>query len=131
MSTIRLLRRTTLAGAVSLLVFGGCATVEQHPDIPATALMAAEGNERLAYNPSEGGEVYVYDVTKEELVYAGRVERDEIVVVDPAEDRITVDQRIVSEQDMDDGNTHRIFFAPRGPTEVRRIEEKIRRIEER
>lgn len=128
---IRLLSRTTLAGATALLIFGGCATVERHPDIPASALMAAEGNERLAYNPTEGGEIYVYDVTNEEMVYAGEVKRDEIVVVDPGQDRITVDQRIVSEQNMDAGNIHRIFFAPRGTTEVRRIEEEIRVLEER
>lgn len=107
---IRLLSVT--AGVFLALVLGSCTTVERHPDIPATALMAAEGTERLAYNPSEDGEVYVYDVTVEELIYSGRVKQDEIVVVDPQNNRITVDLRLVSEQAMDAGNTHRIFFAP-------------------
>lgn len=129
-----LLKLAALAGAFVGLFLAGCTTLERHPDIPATALMAAEGTERVAYNPSEDGSVYVYDVTAEELIYSGRVKADEIVVVDPATNRITVDQRLVSEESMDAGNAHRIFFAPQGTVEERRIEElriRERRIEER
>lgn len=107
----RLFATTTLFGAFLLLMLGGCATVERHPVIPAHALMAAEGDERLAYNPSEDGTVYVYDVTDEKLVYSGDVKQDQIVVVDPGDNRVSVDERTVSEQDMDAGNVHRIFFA--------------------
>lgn len=113
------------------LVVSGCATVEAHPEIPGAALMGSEGNGRLTYRAPEAGTIYVYNVPDKQTIYSGRVEAGEMVTVNPNDDRITVDGRIVSEQELDDDTIRRLYFKPESRTGEQRIRIEERRIEER
>ncbi|MEX0886840.1 MAG: hypothetical protein WD009_10420 [Phycisphaeraceae bacterium] len=116
------------AVVLSLTLAAGCSTAERHPDIPLTAVLASEGSGRLAYRAPEPGIVYVYDLTNEQLIYSGRVEEDEMVVVNPEENHVALDERHVAERALTPGNTHRLFFTPTYRVEDQRVEEY--RIEE-
>ncbi|MFA9477137.1 hypothetical protein ACERK3_02400 [Phycisphaerales bacterium AB-hyl4] len=113
-----------------LLMIIGCATVERHPDIPANAMLGAEGSERLSYSVPENGQAYVYDATREQMVYAGRVQKGETVIVDTERGRITVDGRPVAEEALYSGNQHRLFFLEEGDVQRRTIETQEIRVEE-
>jgi hypothetical protein len=122
----------TLSAAIfTSLFFAGCATVEAHPEIPGAAIMGSEGSGRLAYTAPDDGTVYIYDVTEEQIAYSGRVRTGETITVNPDDDRITVDGRLVSEKELNEGNLHRLYFMPESPRGERRIRVEERRIEER
>lgn len=93
---------------LSLLV-GGCAN-QRHDEIPASATMAVEGDERLTYLAPYDGKVFVYDTNDERLVYSGDVEKGDEIMVDPDNESLMVDGRTAMEDGLRDGHRHQIFF---------------------
>jgi hypothetical protein len=92
------------------VIVSGCAAPPM--SVPTTASMMAEGNNKVAYRPSQYGRVYVTDDTDHKIVYQGDADRDEMVEVDARQDRITVGNRTVSEVRLDEGHQFRVYFEP-------------------
>ena len=91
------------------LFVGGCAH-ERHEEIPASATMAVEGDERLVYAAPHDGKVYVYDVNDDRMVYSGDVEQGDDVTVEPDKNVVLVEGRTAIEDGVRNGHRHRIFF---------------------
>jgi hypothetical protein len=106
------LRQIAVPGVLGLsLMVGvvGCQN-ERHDEIPPTALMASEGDEKLAYMAPSDGEVYVYDTETDRMVYSGTIEKGQTIQVDPEKDRVSIDGNTKLERALNNGNQHRIFF---------------------
>lgn len=101
-------------GLSLLLGVSGCMS-NRHEEIPSTALMAAEGDERLAFAAQDNGKVYVYDVNDDRMIYSGTVSEGDEVILDPEHDQLTVDGRTALEDGIRRGNRHQIFFEAREP----------------
>ena len=98
----------TLAVAAAL---GGCSS--RPMAVPSSAQSMAEGNgERLAFRAAEPGRVYVSDESNHKIYYQGDVIRNDNVEVLPADNRITVGGRTVSEASLPDGDRYKIYFEP-------------------
>lgn len=107
------MRRFLLAVCLVMvsLAFAGCAT--SPPDgTPAHTKWKAQGKERVHYVAEADGCVYVTDQWDGKMIWSGDVSKGDTVVVQPREDRITVNDQPVYSQKLYD-NDHWIFFAER------------------
>jgi hypothetical protein len=100
-----------LAVAVSVGSLAGCAP-ERHEVVPSSALVGAEGNERLTFTSDGPGTIYIFDQTDNKLLYSGDLTGRRQVVVDPDSNQITVDGHLVQDKTLRGGNHRRIFFRP-------------------
>jgi len=99
------------APAVGVALFVGDCASERHEEIPLSALMTVEGNKRLAYEAPHDGRLYIYDQNADRMVYQGTIEKGSMVIVDPNDDRVTINGRTVAEKEaVGAGHNHRIFF---------------------
>lgn len=88
---------------------GGCAH-ERHEEIPSSATMAVEGDERLAYTAPHDGKVYIYDINDDKMVYSGDVKEGDDVTIDPEKRMVLIEGRTAIEDGVRNGHRHRIFF---------------------
>lgn len=108
MSPVRLFAAILLSvGAMTLAI--GCGP-ERHPDIPADAMLGVSGDGLLTYRSPSSGMVYVYDDDTNKMIYAGKVLSGQTIRVDPARDRVTIGDQTVYDKDLNNGNTHKVFF---------------------
>lgn len=115
-----MLRLSHLAASAVLgfsLVVGGCSH-ERHEEIPTTAMMAVEGDERLSYTAPHDGKVYVYDVNDDRMLYSGDVKEGDAVTVDPEKSLILIEGRTAMEDGVRDGHRHRVFFDEAEPSDT-------------
>jgi hypothetical protein len=80
--------------------------------VPRSAVLVAEGRDRLTYRADRAGTVYVRDEDRDRVLYSGQLLRNERVAVEPGRQRITINDRAVHEQDIRDGDQYRIYFEP-------------------
>jgi hypothetical protein len=105
--------------SLSLLIgVSGCMH-DRHEEIPSTAMMAAEGDERLAFTAQEEGKVFVYDVNADRMIYSGNLKDGDEVVLDPEHNTLMVDGRTALEDGIRRGNRHQIFFNQAKPDVTR------------
>ncbi len=96
--------------SVSLLLgVGGCSH-ERHEEVPASAMMTAEGDERLSAIAPDDGRVFVVDTNDDEIIYSGSVEKGDEISLNPEDNRLMVAGRTALEKRIDRGHRHRIFF---------------------
>ena len=104
------------AAPVAALCLGvgaiGCSSEPKAEQVPAVAQMLVQGDQQLAYTAQRDGEIFVYDSDDRKLIYSGQIEKGQTVSVDPEEDKVLVDNRLVVEKDIHAGNRHRIYFQP-------------------
>jgi hypothetical protein len=103
---------TTLLALFSLgLLCPGCAA-ERPGSVPEDARRLAKhsGTSSFVFTAPGDGEVFIYDRTQNKLVYSGRVRRGESLEVDAKDDRITLNARVVSEEDLRDLDEYEIWF---------------------
>ena len=80
-------------------------------EIPTTANRVAEGDSpRLTFRPTRDGTLYVYDADDDRVVYSGAVRADDRFVMDPADDRATVNGRTVLGADLSPKHRYRLYF---------------------
>lgn len=106
----------------------GCSSNPEAEHVPPTARLLVQGDQQLAYTATDDGTVYVFDATDETLVYSGKVEKGQSISIDPDEDQVMLDSRVVLEKDIHAGNRHRIYFEP--SDESSRVVEKRTTIRE-
>lgn len=109
---------------VSLLVGTAGCSHERPLEVPSSATMAVEGNERLAYAAPHDGTVYLYDVGNDQIIYSGAVREGDEVVLDPKENKLTVAGRTAFEKGIDRGHRHRLFFDS-DSTDVKTTHKKV------
>src|SRR5918993_5168174 len=97
--------------AIPLTITVGCQP-ERHEVVPSTALLGAEGDDRLTFTSDGPGTVYIFDQSDNKLLYSGHVTSRRQVVVDPKSNQITVDGLLVQDKSLRPGNQRKIFFRP-------------------
>lgn len=80
--------------------------------IPRDARKVAEGAGQLAFAARSDGRVYLYDIDDRVVIDNRALRRDERYSVDPDQNRILIDDRRVSDQDLKRKHNHRIYFLP-------------------
>jgi hypothetical protein len=93
---------------LGLSVLGGCES-DRLNNIPANAMIASAGDDRLAYTASSAGTIWVYDVTHDRIDYSGPIGMNESVSVDPESNTVSISGRVVTDK-LDKGAKHRIYF---------------------
>lgn len=101
----------------------GCSSEPRAEQIPPGARLQMQGDQQLTYTAQRDGEIYVYDSDDRTLLYSGKIEKGQSLTVDPDDDKILVDNKLVLEKDIRAGNRHRIYFQP-DDTADRVIEER-------
>src|SRR5581483_12513358 len=72
--------------------------VARPADVPMAAQLRGEGTDRVTTTAARDGTIWVTDVNNNSVIYSGRVNRGDTVVVDPANNRITVNEQSVYNQ---------------------------------
>ena len=102
------------AAPVAALCIGagviGCSSEPKAEQVPPGAQLLLQGDRQLAYTAQRDGTVFVYDASDETLLYSGQIEKGQTIAIDPDEDKIMLDNRLVLEKDIHAGNRHRIYF---------------------
>ena len=106
-----------LAAAVMPLAIVGCAA-ERPPQVPAQAMSATAGNQRLVYTAEQDGTVWVSDKDSNNILYSGRVNRGDHIVIDPANGQILMNDQVVLNKDVNHDN-HTVFFLAGVPLDDR------------
>jgi hypothetical protein len=94
-----------------LLMLVGCAS-DRHRDIPTDARLVTEGNKTLSYQFERPGTVYIFDSDRDKMVYSGKVDRGQVLRVEPDRNRIALDGKVVSDEDLKTADNRRVFFQP-------------------
>jgi len=92
------------------LLLAGCAAEQRPPDVPATAMNKAEGDQRLVYTASDPGTVWVTEGATD-IVYSAPVAAGDRLVVDPDADKVLVNGQVVLGKDVNHID-HKVFFLP-------------------
>jgi hypothetical protein len=111
MKRMRQFAAPLLGLALSVGGIVGC-TYDRHEEIPPTATLRTEGDERLSFTAPSNGQVYLFDAERNEMVYQGSMKKNETIVVDPEEDKVFIAGHTALEDRLNVGNRHRIFFEP-------------------
>jgi hypothetical protein len=96
--------------AMGLAILSGCES-DRMSNIPANATIASSGDDRLSYTASTDGTIWVYDVSNDRIDYSGPIAMNESVSVDPHNNTVMVNSRVVTDK-LKDGAKHRIYFVP-------------------
>src|SRR4051812_47586608 len=87
-------------GALTLVALcPGCASNGPPNAVPQNARLVARhgGTDDVVFMAPRDGEVFIYDRTAHKLIYSGRIRQGESVKVDAKNDKIAIDNRVVSE----------------------------------
>ena len=102
------------AAPVAALCIGagviGCSSEPTAEQVPVNAQLLVQGDQQLTYTAQRDGEIFVYDSNDKKLLYSGKIEKGQTITIDPDEDQILVNNRLVLEKDIHAGNRHRIYF---------------------
>jgi hypothetical protein len=107
------LRRHALAAVCGVASFGFMACASDQLDIPANAQEMVSGNDRMTFTSTGPGTVLVEDVSNSSIVYRGRVSTGDTVVLDPRNNKLTLNSTVISDQTLHGGDEFRIFFTAR------------------
>jgi hypothetical protein len=96
--------------AVSLLGLVGCAA--DRPElVPSSAVLKAQGNDRVVYVAENAGNVWVADKDVNAIVYSGRLNPGDRLLIDTKENLVTVNDRAVVTKELQ-RRDYKIFFQP-------------------
>jgi len=102
------------AAPVAALCIGagivGCSSEPKAEQVPPGAQLLVQGDQQLSYSAQRDGTIYVYDANDRTLIYSGQIEKGQTIAIDPDEDKVMVDNKLVLEKDIHAGNRHRIYF---------------------
>jgi len=106
--------RLGMLAAISLapLAVAGCGS-SRPADVPKSAALKTAGNDRVVYVAEDNGQVWVANHGTDDILYSGHMQRGDRLVLDPANNRLTVNDMTVAHRDI--GHRDRdIYFEP-GP----------------
>ena len=79
-------------------------------NVPSGSRLVADGRGNLSWTATSDGTVYLYDSTDRRLVTRHEIEQGDRVRVTPGENRVTVDDDVVFDNDLTSDHTHRLYF---------------------
>jgi hypothetical protein len=97
-------------------MFAGCTQQLERPpvaEIPSKAIAVKEGSGRLFFQAVDPGIIYVFDADTVSLLFTAPVEAGQRFVLEPGQDRATVEGRAVYEKPFPRRHTFRLYFEPR------------------
>lgn len=98
--------------ALAPLAAAGCGS-HRPADVPQSASLKTQGNDRVVYVAEDNGNVWVVNHGSNDILYSGHVRRGDRLVLDPANNRLTLNDQTVASRDL--GRRDRdIYFQP-GP----------------
>ncbi|HEX8524373.1 MAG TPA: hypothetical protein VF669_19110 [Tepidisphaeraceae bacterium] len=86
----------------------GCA--DRHHDVPEDAVTLRDAKGGLTAHANHTGNVYVYDESAKKMIYSGQVNDGDSISVEPTADRIVVNGKTVSQQELDNNHRFRVFL---------------------
>jgi hypothetical protein len=92
------------------LAFGAVGCADRYRDVPSDAVILREGKHALSATANHTGTIYVYDDSAHKMVYSGPVKKGDDIKIDPTADRILVNGRTVSQQELDNAHKFKIFM---------------------
>jgi hypothetical protein len=114
----RILNRLAHLGMVTaislapLAIAGGCGS-SRPADVPKSASLKTQGNDRVVYTADDNGRVWIADHGTNDILYSGYMRRGDRLVLDPGGNRVTINDQVVAHRDI--GRRDRdIYFQP-GP----------------
>ena len=100
-----------------VLIAAGCTVSGDDPatelGVPRGATVVDEGSGRLEYKANRDGHIYVHDIEDDRLVLERPINANETFVVDARNNRITLNDKRVTERDLKSNHRHRIYFKKR------------------
>jgi hypothetical protein len=78
--------------------------------IPRDARKVGEGAGRLTYTARSAGRIYLWDLDDRTVIDNREIRRDQLYTVMPDQNRIEVDGRTVSKDDLKRRHNHRLYF---------------------
>ena len=92
----------------------------EHPRrIPRSADMVREGRDKLKWTADLNGDIYVYDAQDDRIVYTGPIRRNQELVIVPSDDRVYVEGRVVSNENLRRDAHHQVYFVREAPRDDR------------
>jgi hypothetical protein len=106
-----------IAALSMMIVSTGCTVSGDDPatelGVPRGATVVDEGSGRLEYKPNRDGHIYVHDIEDDRLVLERPINANETFVVDARNNRITLNDKRVTERGLKSNHRHRIYFKKR------------------
>jgi hypothetical protein len=90
-------RKFFLMGAVASMIAACQAKPSVTTGLPHSSSMVASGSGNLAYRTTQTGQVYVLDITNNLLLFSGPVIPGQLVQLDPANQKLSIDRRLLAE----------------------------------
>ena len=114
MFTSRLLIKTATAAALLLgsaatLATSGCSD-KGRMAIPNDADRLGSGRGEVTATATRDGEAWILDENENKIVWSGNVRRDDRILIDPADNRIKVGGRTVSERALDRDHQYIVYI---------------------
>jgi hypothetical protein len=96
-----------LAG-LAMVALPGCGS-SRPADVPRSAMLKTEGDERLVYSPGADGTVWVTERSGNRVAYSGPVRAGDTLTFDPADRKLRLNGRVVADRSLG-GGVHQVYF---------------------
>jgi hypothetical protein len=100
-----------MMSSLGMFLAVGCAK-ERHDDIPQSARLMSENRGNIDFVAPDEGMVYVYDRSSGAMLYSGHIRNGEALRVEPRDDKITLNNRVVMDKQIRDNDDLKVFFQP-------------------
>lgn len=104
--------RAASVGVISFSLLGlvGCASDRPH-QVPASAVLKSQGNDRIVYVADQPGNVWVSDKGDNKIVYSGRLNTGDRLVLDTKNNVLSVNDRAIITKELP-RRDYKVFFEP-------------------
>lgn len=108
----------SLLAGCSFLAVAGCAStpppappvvIKWPRDVPPAAVLKTEGDQRIVYTADAAGVVWVSNSGTNDILYSGAVSRGDRLVLDPAANRLTLNDVVIANKDIS-FRDHQVYF---------------------
>jgi len=97
-----------LVAGCSFLALAACAS-NRPTDVPPAAVLKTAGDQRIVYTADAAGVVWVSNTGTNDILYSGAVSRGDRLVLDPAANRLTLNDLVIANKDIN-LRDHQVYF---------------------
>ncbi len=109
----------SLLAGCSFLAVAGCASpppvapapvvINWPTDVPPAAVLKTQGDQRIVYTADAAGVVWVSNSGTNDILYSGAVSRGDRLVLDPAANRLTLNDMVIANKEIGQRD-HQVYF---------------------